>query len=259
MKRLLLFSLVFICCLPFMYGTQRLVGANWDVAFTEPYPATANDFHVNIDLKSASNKVPTLNQYWSYDHVGPAQGGTEWFMNKITINQDATDPTIWHTFVDFKTTGGVVFNGATVHFGAEFKVEDFNYFRVRMAYWTRDGEFLCPAQLAGFHVWESAALGTIVTLFNDTAAAMSVDQLELAVTPAHIPLQDMFSTGVGLPGELGKYPDIKWKAVNGAIKIDPGKSVDVRLSDVGLEIVPNEFLQFRAYVNGIPQWWQHQQ
>lgn len=260
MKRLFLFSLFFMFCLPFVYGAEVeevYVGANWDVQFTEPYPATANDFHVNMDVES--NGIPSLHDHWQYDHIGPEQGGSNWEMSGIDIKKDMTSPTTWHISIDFQISdGGFVFNGATVHFGAEFKVGDLNSLRVRMAYWTKDGEYLCPATLMGFRAWESS-VGTTARIFNDSQMPMAVDCLEFAVTSFHVPLRDMFITGEGLPGQPGIYPQVNWVPINHPIIIEPGKSYEINLHELNVQLTPEmPFLQFRGYVNGIPQWFQHE-
>lgn len=253
MKRLFLSLLVFVFCLSFVYGQLRIVGANWD----SRCPVLANDFHVDIDLMSANNVIPRLNTSWSWE------AGSVWYLNALNIFQDGVNPQLWHAHADFKTTGGGwAHPGDLVHFGIEFYVDGFNFIRVFNAWWTRNGVNVAPAILMGFNVWERpgfASTGSVVTLFNDSQQSIAVEQLEFAVTNFHVPLQDMFYTGLGAPGEPGKYPEVKWVPAGAPIQIGPGQNVEIDLSPLGVTIPPDNFLQFRANINGLPQWFQHQQ
>ena len=186
-----------------------------------------------------------------------------WYLNGLNIVQDGVNLQLWHAHVDFKTTpGGFAHPGDLVHFGIEFNVQGFGFLRVINAYWTRNGVNVGPAWLMGFHVWVRAGLassGSVVTLFNDSQEPFVVEQLEFAVTTFQVPLEDMFYTGLGAPGEPGKYPEVKWTTPGAPIQIGPGQSVDIDLSELGVTIPPDSFLQFRANINGIPQWFQNQQ
>ncbi|HLP45022.1 MAG TPA: hypothetical protein VK469_03710 [Candidatus Kapabacteria bacterium] len=253
MKRFLVFLLVFMCCLPFVYGRQRTVMANWHAALT---CAQANDFHINMDLLSNNNRIPYLYNQWTHD----LSGATTWYMNGIAINQDGANPIIWHGSLDFKTAnGGLIFAGDIIHFGVSFRLEDFSQIRPRLAWWTLNGAFVCPARLIGFHIWPRFPFWEIATLYNDTEEVAVLQQLEFAVTPFEVPLEEMFSTGLGDPGKPGNYSQINWKQINEPITIGPGKSVDIDLGAYGILPKTDEYIQFRAYVNGIPQWWQSQE
>jgi hypothetical protein len=209
-----------------------------------------------MDLTSGNNIIPLYTSNWIHD----LSGATTWYMNGLSISQDATNMDLWHSSVDFRTAnGGLIYAGDIVHFGVSFRLENSITLRPRLAWWTLDGVFVCPARLIGFHSWEPFPAYPVITIYNDTAEQINLAQLEFAVTAIEIPLADMYTIGLGDPGKPGQYPEIKWTPINDPIKIDPGKSIDIDLKAIGIIAKENEHVQCRTYVNEIPQWFQYQQ
>lgn len=256
MKRLILFSLIFMFCLPFVYGQRHNVSASWFSALTQ---GTANDYHVNADIRSDNNWIPRLIDSSSVD----LSHNTIWYMNHLDIDQAGIDSNIWHTQMDFHTSaGGVIFAGDIVHFGVTFRVYGFAFgmYRPRLAWWTLNDVFVCPARLIGFELHEPIPFFPVITLFNDMDVELTVQQLEFGVNPTEVPLEDMSPDGLGVPGDPGKYPLIKWVPINEPIKIEPGKSVDIDLKSIGIELKTGEFLEFRYNLDKdkVTQWSQCQ-
>lgn len=268
------FKLFIVVCLVLFVSSMMIeartyiTGINFDVTFTEPYPARANDFHIKASVLSRNNVMPRLRTHWNYDYSNHVQ----WGMTGMSLTQSTTDPNRWDFTADYRTDNGLfVFNGATCHFGVEFLTEYYNTIRITEAYWTYNGRNVGNATIPGFHSWERP-YGPVIVLSNDTAIAADVANLQFAVTTAPIPLADMSRNAIGLPGTASimsatsstistqAYSDIKWVSYPDKIRIEPKSSVEINLSTLGIKLGEGQFLQGR-FINpatGDGTWLQHQ-
>lgn len=258
------FKLFVIVCLVLFVSTMMvdarsyITGMNWDVAFTLPYPTIGNDFHVKGKVLSGNNVMPTKRAHWNYDY----SNFVNWNLTGYSISQNASNPNEWDFSMDFRIGGGLfVFNGARCHFGVEFKTERYNSIVITELYWTRDGVNIGNANVLGFHAWERP-YGPYFSLENASAVAIDVAEMQFAVTDIAVPLEAMARNDIGLPGTAPNkaYADIKWVNYPEKLRVEPKKSVEINLTELGIRLAEGQFLQVR-YVNpatGDGTWVQHQ-
>jgi hypothetical protein len=111
--------------------------------------------------------------------------------------------------------------------------------------------------------WDTQTQQTVARFENNVIdrGPVAIAQLEFAVTNEQVPLEDMFETGLGNPGKVGNpaYNELTWVRFPETIIIEEGKSFDVVLEDIGITLLPGQFLQFRAFNNQDVVFGQHQQ
>lgn len=102
----------------------------------------------------------------------------------------------------------------------------------------------------------------LATFYNDDqeSSQLVLEQVEFAVTTEGVPLEDMFSTGLGNPGTGGNSTyDLQWVKFPEPIILQPGEDFTIDLAALGVTLQPGEFLQFRTYANAQPWWGQHEE
>lgn len=273
MKRFLCFLGLVLVLLPMLYaGANVKVVINPHVTFDPPSSTVqANDFHIIGFLQSKNNLMPMLVNWWA-NHVN---GSSVWWLYHYCITQDPLNPKNWNFEAYFKTNTPIS-KGAIMHFGLDFITNYCNVWRVKDMYWTFNGVRIPFGSTPnvklqpGFEITRDANNNLIATFFNDFDGEIPIEMknLEFGVTETQVPLEEMFTTGLGDPGDIGGYGDIGWIPFapqgGGIITISPeGGAFTINLTELGVNLAPGQFLQFRAFNNdngvNVPWWGQHEE
>lgn len=246
MKRLVLSGAIALLFFPIL-ASALVVGLNDDVHFD--YPGVANDFHIEGIIYSGGGIAPTVTNIMVFGDPGTGVWVVDQYcLIPIGFNQ-------WKFIAHFKTNGYIKFC-QWIHFGIKFNVNAYNVIADLQGWWTLDGAPITSLQaeetykqvaVTGFDVYGTGE-DKMLKITNSTNLPVVVNQLELTVSNEEIPLGDMFSTGLGRPGQQSpKYPYLIWKPVHGLPEmLQPGQSFEIRLIDFGIFMMPGQFLQMRG-------------
>jgi len=241
------------------------VAANWHLYYFNPTGVRANDFHVCGIIESLYDYQPRLLDHWTYGGVGP------WYLEEYSIEKVAGHPKNWYFTLHFKTNYPVP-SGTMVHFGMYFRTNYCNKAVVNCAYWTNYKEAVGRVPVIGFNIYRQQGLPR-ATLINTSGQPMTLAAVEFAVSRQAVPLDKMFTEGLGNPGEIGslsKENNLIWQKVDkladprtGQIVIESDKPFDFDLGEMlGIKLNAGEFLQIRGYTvfqgQKMPWWLQHE-
>ncbi len=241
------------------------VKGNWNIIYTNPDPRQpANDFHICGVIQSLNNVQPILHNYWAFG------GGAPWYLEEFTIDKVPNHAKNWYFTAHFQTDSSIL-PGTLMHFGLHFITNYCNKAVVNCAYWTFFKEAVGRMPVIGFHIyWQG---GTRAALINNAGVSATLSTIEVAVSNQEIPLEDMFTPGLGNPGEKSsnqKYANLGWKnldnllgAKDGQIQIDSDKPLDFDLTKMtGIKLKDGQFMLIRGYTifqgKKIAWWIQHE-
>lgn len=228
------------------------VGLNDDVHFDFPN-AVANDFHIQGIIHSGGGITPVLKEILVFGDPGTGN----WTVSGKDLTQ--IGPEDWFFKADFVTDGYISYC-QWIHFGFKFDVEAYNIIANLVGWWTKDGIPLemgdngrdvsnyMQVPVTGFEVTGNSAIEPRLRITNSTNRNVLMETLELAVSPKDIPLEHMYSTGLGRPGEPSPlYPDLKWvKVPQFPITLKPDSFFDVFLINLPIQMGPGSFLLMRG-------------
>lgn len=249
-KWLIALVVIFTCSFT-VHAEMVVVGLNDDVHFDFP-GLIANDFHVEGLIHSAGGIAPVVNNVIVF---GDGTTGN-WTVAGYTLTQ--IGPEDWWFTIDFVTDGSITYC-QWLHFGIEFYVEMLNVIADLHGWWTLNGVPIngpmradqSDVAVTGF--WADD-LGTIrpglqtLRITNDTTnIPIVIPQYEVAISYTRVPLEDMFTNGLGRPGEPSPmYPDLEWITIDAIPPLPPESFFDVYLEDYGVIIPPGGFLLMRG-------------
>jgi len=245
MKRLFLFSVMILMLFPLM-SNALVVGVNADVHFDYD-GLIANDFHIEGTVYSGSGIVPTVTKIIVFGDPGTGN----WVVSQYCLIPDG--PNRWKFYADFKTDGYIVWC-QWIHFGIMFDVDAYNVIADLIGWWTLDGMALLEepgqykqAPITGFNVFGEGPQ-KIYRITNNTNMPVVIKAVDMAVTNEPVPLEGMFTTGLGRVGEQSPmYPYLVWKRVPGLPMIlHPGQIFEVPLIQMGIIMEPGTHLQIRG-------------
>jgi hypothetical protein len=245
MKKQFFMLLMVMLMVPAMLSAI-VVGLNDDVHFN--YNGEANDFHIEGIIHSAGGVTPLVTSIMVFGDPGTGN----WQVSGYSLVN--IGPEDWYFKLDFKTDGFITYC-QWIHFGIKFDVKAKNIIARLKGWWTLDGNPIFKSAdqyqqvaVTGFEVAEDEG-GKFFKIMNDTDIPVEVKQAELVVTNYEVPLIDMYTTGLGRPGEISpKYPQLTWKDINQYLPsvFEPGQHFKIYLSQVGIYLQPGQFLQVRG-------------
>jgi hypothetical protein len=260
MRKLKLFLALTLLVVPMIVGAQVIVGMNVDVIVQDPSQAPANDFHVTGTVQSAGAVIPMVDQVWVFAPPAPPNSmNSAWLVTGYTVVQDPVNPDLFHFTVDYAvdqmaTPGAVLNPGDLLHFGIIMRVNTCNVMVNVNGYFTFNGARMgLPVPLTGFVVIDPAqpVEEGMVQIHNNSEVPVEVTTLELCVLSEPVPLEDMFSTGLGDPGTGPSpgYPAADWEDVPHFMMppLQPGEFFEIPLASVGINLQPGQFLLMRGY------------
>ncbi|HLP47673.1 MAG TPA: hypothetical protein VK186_23995 [Candidatus Deferrimicrobium sp.] len=251
MKRLFLLGVMILMLFPLM-SNALVVGLNDDVHF-DYRNMMANDFHIEGVIYSVGPITPTVTNILIFGDPGTGN----WVVSQYCLIPDG--PGRWKFYADFKTDGYINFC-QWIHFGIMFNVQAKNIIADLIGWWTLDGMALQAetnqfkqVSITGFDVYGTGP-EKMYKITNNTNIPIVVEAVELAVSNQAVPLENMFTTGLGRVNEPSPmYPNLVWKDVPGLpIMLQPGTFFEVRLIDMGIMMLPGQFLQIKGeqYMEG---------
>jgi len=249
-----------------------VVAGNWHVVYINPYSnQPANDFHICGIIESLDNYQPKLQNHAEFV-VG---GGVPWYLEEFTIEKVANHPKNWYFTAHFKTNG-LIPPGTMMHFGLYFLTNYCNKAVINCAYWTYFKEAVGRMPLISFHIYRNG--NNVINLINTAEIPLILVDVELMISPRPIPLEDMFTSGLGNPGErapvnadgtvdkdsINQYADLEWNKIDKELAIKPGAAFKFDLQEVtGRDLEPGNFLILRGYTIyeniRVPWWIQHEE
>ena len=261
MKKATLLLALVLLAIPMLVGAQGvIVGMNAHAYVNTPGQAPADDFHVTGTIRSSGAVTPIVQQVWVAAHPN----GGVWTCIGYTVTQDTIDPELFHVTIDYAVdqmvTPGAFLNynqqnPEWLHFGIIYTVNTCNVM-VNMNGWFTNNTVRIGqgVPLTGFVVVDPAQPveeGT-VQIHNNSEVPVEVTTLELCVLSEPVPLEDMFSTGLGEPGQSGDpgYPPASaWADVPSFMMppLQPGEFFEIPLASVGVNLQPGQFLLMRGY------------
>ncbi len=222
-----------------------IVGLNDDVHF-DYYDQVANDFHVEGTVRSSAGVPPDVGEIIIFGDPGTGN----WHV--VNHNLIEISPEIWQFRIDFATDGFISYC-QWIHFGFEFYIGYYNVCADLHGWWTLNGEPLQPGQVAimGFNVDDIGLIRPdqqTIRFTNDTMVSIRPISLEVAISQTQIPLEDMFVTGLGRPGELSPmYPGLNWITIPELpLRMVPDSFFDVFLEAYDIQIPPGQFALMRG-------------
>jgi hypothetical protein len=262
MKKITLLMVIALMAISMLASAGVIVGMNAHVYVNTPGQSPANDFHVQGTVRSAGAVFPILSSVWVAAHPN----GGIWQVTGTSIVQDTVDPELFHVTLDYAvdqiaTPGAVLsYNPANpewLHFGAIYTVNTCNVMVNMNGWFTLWGNRIGQGvPLTGFVVVDPAQPleEGVVEIHNNSEVPVEVTTLELCVLSEPVPLEDMFSTGLGLPGQngTGGYPPATaWEEVPHDLLpiLQPGQFFSIPLGDtrIGINLQPGQFLLMRGY------------
>ncbi len=223
-----------------------LVALNDDIHFDYQGGEMANDFHVEGTIYSADGVDPVLANIIIFGDPGTGN----WTVANYTLVE--ISPDTWSFTLDFVTDGFIQFC-QWIHFGFEFYVDYHNIVIDLNGWWTFNGIPLTPGSVAisGFQADDIDELRPgfqTLRIFNDTDIGIEYESLELAISETSVPLEDMFVTGLGRPGEVSpQYPELTWISIEEIpLELPPDSFFDVFLEEFDIDIPPGQFLLMRG-------------
>ncbi len=242
-----LYGALILLLIPVMCNAV-IVGLNDDVHFD--YSGQANDFHIEGNVHSSGGITPTVASILVFGDPGTGN----WTVSGYRLIQ--VGPEDWHFILDFRTDGYIVYC-QWIHFGIKFNVNAKNIIANLKGWWTLNGQPLYQLLLSteyqqvavtGFEV-DTENGEQFLRIMNNTNLSIEMDSLELAVSSHEISLQDMFTTGLGRPGEVSpKFPTLVWKNATQLIPtvLDPGNEARFNLRTLGIQLQTGQFLLMRG-------------
>jgi len=261
MKKLVLLGVTFLLLIPFM-SQALVVGLNDDVHF-DYRDMQADDFHIEGTIYSAGGIAPKVTDILVFGDPGT---GT-WQVDSYCLMPIGPDQ--WKFTAHFSTNGIIVYC-QWIHFGIKFDVDAFNVIADLQGWWTLGGAPLMDqgtvqsieeentdmykqVAITGFDVFGSG-MDKKLKITNSTNLPITIEQLELAISNDEVPLIDMFSTGLGRPGEPSPmFPILLWdKAPGFPTTLQPQAEIVIPLANMGITMIPGQFLQIRGeqYMEG---------
>ncbi|MGE5341641.1 MAG: hypothetical protein ACM3SY_09190 [Candidatus Omnitrophota bacterium] len=250
MRKMFLVAAMLLLFFP-LFVQAVVVGTNADVHFDYP-GLKANDFHVEGYVYSAGGITPIITSSLIFGDPGT---GT-WVITSQNLTPVSSG--VWKYTANYQTNGYIQYC-QWIHFGVKFNVNYHNIFVNLKGWWTLNGVPLMQqsqnpppdnyqqAPVTGFDVFTQDGVKKL-KITNDTNMSVSIPTMQLAVSNMEIPLEDMFTTGLGRPGEPSpKYSSLIWKPVpNFPTVMLPKTYIVITLSDVGIELLPGQFLAMRG-------------
>lgn len=256
MRKLKLFLALALLIVPMIASAGVIVGMNVDVIVQDISQAPADDFHVVGTVQSANAVVPMISQLWVV-----AMNGSTWAVRGYTVTQQIGNPDLFDFTVDYYLVAGpMLMLNDLLHFGLIMTVDTCNVMVNVDGWFTRNRVRIgIPVPLTGFVVIDPTQPtedGT-VQIRNDSEVPVEVTTLEFCVLSEPVPLEDMFSTGLGLPG-TGPSPGMgstvtNWEPVPlmYAMQLEhmpPSSLVEIPLEDMfSINLQPGQFLLMRGY------------
>jgi len=209
-------------------------------------PATANEFEVNFVSIVAEGNTPS---YLDFDVTGSSGTGT-WTVDDQTMTQ--FNPNEWFCSVTYSTSGEIT-GDSWLDFGIKLQVDDYATIFDYTGVWLLDGVPLSPGHTAVTGFWFDAG-GYIrpgyqtLRIVNDTDLSIDFEDFEFAVSDEEIPLEDLSTSGLGVPGASSPgYPSLSWQSdTNLPSTLPVDAYYDVHLEDIGLSVQPDDFLLVRG-------------
>ncbi len=257
MRKLLLLATLLVVFTSFAMSVPLVVTMNEDVHFDYP-GMKANDFHIEGIVKSGNDYEPRITNIVIFGSGGIWKC-VHYEFTRIDFWGDE-----WQFKMDFVLEPGMfITECADLHFGVDFLVDGHNIVFDLVGWWTWDGgppipidggaalgtlqeypggEYL-QAAVTGFEVE-----GDMLRVFNNTELSIELRDYEVAISNEPIPLEDMFVTGLGRPGEPSpEYPWLVWEdALMEPTVLGPGQQFEVALSSLGIFLQPGQFLVMRG-------------
>lgn len=256
MKKLLLIVTLVLLIPCLIMAAIVPVGLNDDVHF-DYMGLQANDFHIEGLIHSAGGVTPMVQNIIIFGDPGTGN----WMVKGYSLKRiGMTDD--WTFKLDFVTDQFISFC-QWIHFGIMFEVEGSNIIFDLVGWWTLDGSPLSPlppasgigktqeedpdayyqVPVTGFDV-----SGGLVRIQNGTNMPVEVKQYELAISEERVPLEDMFITGLGKPGEISPmYPGLVWiDAIEEPLILGPQEEYQIDLGSLGIFLQPGQCLQMRG-------------
>ena len=251
MKRLFILIVMIVMLFPLM-ANALVVGLNDDVHFDYP-GMMANDFHIEGIIHSSGLVTPTVTNIIIFGD--PLTGN--WVVSQYCLIPNG--PESWKFYADFKTDGYINFC-QWIHFGIMFNVEAKNIIADLKGWWTLDGMALQEevsqyrqVPITGFEFYGEGP-DKMYKITNSTNLPVVLKEIEIAISDFHVPLEDMFITGIGRVSQPSpKYPNLMWRELPCLpMVLQPGQFFEVRLSEMGLIINPGQYAQVRGeqYMEG---------
>lgn len=251
MKKYLLSAAFVLLIAPLMLSAI-VVGLNDDVHFDYD-GVVANDFHIEGNVHSSGGIWPKVTDI----HVFGDPGTGTWVVNGYCLTQ--VGPEDWFFTCDFSTNGYIQFC-QWIHFGIMFDVEGKNIITNLVGWWTLDGiplmentnlenvQGLKQVAITGFDVFGEDPLTKKVSIMNHTNLPIELPIYEVAISDEKIPLEDMFTTKLGNPGEPSpEYPHLMWVRIPEIPTVfEPNQEYTFRLADYGILLQPGQFLLMRG-------------
>jgi hypothetical protein len=256
MKKLLLLVTLFLVIPCLIMARIVPVALNDDVHF-DYMGLQANDFHIEGTVHSAGGIPPMVANIIVFGDPGTGNWRVQGYsLQRIGASDD------WIFKLDFVTDGFITFC-QWIHFGIMFNVENSNIIFNLVGWWTLNGNPLSTSPTIPLGVGETqgdpneffqtAVTGFnvsngMLTIQNATNMPVEIKQYELAVTWEFIPLENMFITGLGRPGEPSPmYPQLSWiDAIIEPIILSPGEQHHISLASLGINLQPNQKLLMRG-------------
>lgn len=251
MKKFFLSAAIMLLIAPLMVS-GIVVGLNDDVHFNYD-GVVANDFHIEGNVHSSGGIWPKVTDI----HVFGDPGTGNWVVDGYCLTQ--VGPEDWFFTCDFSTDGYIQYC-QWIHFGIMFDVDGKNIITNLVGWWTLDGIPLMSTEgtleaagakqvaITGFDVYGDTPETKMVKIMNHTNMPIEVPIYEVAISHEPIPLEDMFTTGLGNPGEPSPMnPQLEWiriPEVPGYLV--PGQEFEFRLADYGKILLPGQYLLMRG-------------
>lgn len=251
MKKFFLSAAIMLLIAPLMVS-GLVVGLNDDVHF-DYEGVVANDFHIEGNVHSSGGIWPKVTDI----HVFGDLGSGTWVVDGYCLTQ--VGPEDWFFTCDFSTDGYIQYC-QWIHFGIMFDVEGKNIITNLVGWWTLDGIPLMSEStlegtvglkqvaITGFDVYGDTPETKMVKIMNHTNQYIEMPAYEVAISDESIPLEKMFTTELGNPGESSPaYPQLVWVEIPEVPTVlQPDQEYEFRLADYGILLQPGQFLLMRG-------------
>lgn len=243
-----------------------VVAGNWHVYYYNQNPRQlANDFHICGIVESRNNVQPKLESHVEWC----GNGNSRWYLEEFTIEKVANHATNWYFTAHFKTDGTIT-SGTLMHFGLNFLTNYSNKAVVNCSYFTYFKEAVGYMPLISFNITRQLGIVRAI-LINTAPVPLVLTNIEFAVSKKAIPLEKMFTDGLGNPGDVTIQAantglvstELVWKTFSKDIVLESNTNIDMSLKEIaGIDLQADEFLLIRGYTiyqdKKLPWWLQHQ-